>query len=275
MATQSTIHYSGRPGQGRRFFAGAAVVTALLALPPAAGAQACPPERLVAAHPGFEMFVCYGGNCRIAVREEGALRHVFTVEPRVRGVVPDGPADGRLRDGDVIVAVDGRLITTRAGGERMASLPPYQPVTFRVRRDGREMDVTLTPMAACHRPGISISANPRTEAEARAWVRRQMADDPAVAPATPSGVTPVAGHVDFALALACGACGWRRVNGHMEFVTAVDPVVAGVLPGGPGAAAGVQVGDTLVSLEGLPLTGTVPDSVWVSLASGRPVRIEV
>jgi C-terminal processing protease CtpA/Prc len=232
------------------------------------------------------MFVCYGGDCQIALRDGETLYHLFTVEPMVRGVVPDGPAAGRLREGDVIVAVDGRLITTRAGGERMASLAPGGAVTLRVRREGRELDVTLTPRGECHRPGISIAANAMAEARAQESIRQargELSRSPyrGGASRTPSGRPRpgegfVPGPVDFGLSLACSACGWRLVDSqpqHVEFVTAVAPIVAAVLQGGPAEKAGVFAGDTLVALDGFSLTGNVPDSVWTSLRAGRPVRL--
>ena len=40
---------------------------------------------------------------------------MFVTEPEIGAVDPDGPSGGKLRAGDVLVAVDGWMITTRAG----------------------------------------------------------------------------------------------------------------------------------------------------------------
>lgn len=51
--------------------------------------------------------------------EEGRPRWVhFLTEPVVTEVDPEGPAAGKLRPGDIIVAVDDYLITTRHGSAR-------------------------------------------------------------------------------------------------------------------------------------------------------------
>lgn len=65
----------------------------------------------------------------------------FGAEPVVRGITADG---GALIDGDVLLAVDGVLITTPAGGRRLsASVTAAQPTRFTIRRNGRQMDVAV------------------------------------------------------------------------------------------------------------------------------------
>ena len=60
---------------------------------------------------GISSFSC---RCsQILDDDSGRWRWVFVSEPTVDGIAPDGPADGRLEEGDVIVAVDGMLITTQ------------------------------------------------------------------------------------------------------------------------------------------------------------------
>ena len=66
---------------------------------------------------------------------------------RARG----GPAAGRLRDGDAIVAVDGQLITTSEGGRRFSAIDPGDRVRLSIRRGGRVQDVTVQAGTRCQR----------------------------------------------------------------------------------------------------------------------------
>lgn len=79
---------------------------------------------------------------------------------RIGGVVPESPADGKLRTGDVIVAVAGRpvalasdLITVTGRGKE------GDVVRLSVLRDGteREVDVTLREVPGLGRPGLGVS----------------------------------------------------------------------------------------------------------------------
>ncbi|HEY7768019.1 MAG TPA: hypothetical protein VIB55_07535, partial [Longimicrobium sp.] len=68
---------------------------------------------------------------------DGRAHTTFEGEPRISGARANGP----LRDGDVLVAVDGQLITTREGGRRYSSIDPGERVRLSVRRGGRVQDV--------------------------------------------------------------------------------------------------------------------------------------
>jgi hypothetical protein len=75
-------------------------------------------------------------RCRF-ITEGGASRAVFFTEPTILSLDPSLPASRVLRPGDVIVALEGQLITTAEGSARYSSLPPNGAVSLRVRRDGR------------------------------------------------------------------------------------------------------------------------------------------
>ncbi|MEO5617942.1 MAG: PDZ domain-containing protein [Candidatus Eisenbacteria bacterium] len=76
---------------------------------------------------------------------KAALSRIWTFrsEPVIGSIKPGGPSWGELKEGDVITAVDGAFITTREGSARFSSLQPGQSVKFTVRRDGRELPVTV------------------------------------------------------------------------------------------------------------------------------------
>ncbi len=73
----------------------------------------------------------------------------FRSEPVLGSIVQGGPSWGRLREGDVLTAVDGALITTREGSARFSSLRPGQSVKLTVRREGREIPATVTVGGIC------------------------------------------------------------------------------------------------------------------------------
>lgn len=245
-----------------------AIVAFSLVLSRVSMSQECPAEHPIAASLGFSSYVCYGGDCRIAVREGGILYHDFTVEPRVRGVDPSGPAAGTLRENDVLVAIDGALVTTRAGGERLANLSTARDVTLRIRRDGVDLEVRVRPKAGCNQPGISVSANETAERDAQSRVRALLARAERGAEAEAP--------VSFGLVLECGDCGWRRRGGGSAyFLSNVPPVVVRVDSDGPASRAGLMPGDTLVSVAGAPFVGGDRSQAWSALRPGRPVVLSI
>ncbi len=61
----------------------------------------------------------------------------------VLGVLPGGPADGKLQTGDVIVAADGRRVTESAALKPIVDAHRGRGLDFTVRRAGRESTVTI------------------------------------------------------------------------------------------------------------------------------------
>jgi len=122
------------------------LAAALLTIASTAAAQdyvtrACSEGRVVA-DLGYSGTTC--GNC---ILDAGYIQYL--TEPSISQIRSGGPADGRLRENDVLVAVDGALITTRQGWRRMYDLRPEETVTLTVRRNGVERDVSITPASRC------------------------------------------------------------------------------------------------------------------------------
>lgn len=204
-----------------------------------AAAQACPEGTPRTAKLGIERFVCRAGSCAVNVRVREAYMHDFAVEPSIGGIVPDGPADGVLRVGDVVASIDGVPVTTPEGGRRLAQLEPGRAVTLGIRRDGETLEVRITPEARCDRPGLIVYGG----------------ED--VAPPRPPVVglgLPAAPRVRFGLRLDCVRCGWfRRPGGALRFRTAGPVRVEAVERSGPGERAGFRTGDTIVAVDGEPI----------------------
>jgi Lon-like protease len=73
---------------------------------------------------------------------------------QVSAVVEDTPAVGRLKAGDVIVAVDGTHVTdAQAVVDVVGKHKPGDTIHFAVRRDGKDVDVTVTTAKAPNDPG--------------------------------------------------------------------------------------------------------------------------
>lgn len=110
------------------------------------GAQ-CEDERLTGGTLGIGLYQCAGGACRLYRESGDSFGHRFSVEPRVWEL--STPASGRLKDGDILIAIDGALITTGNGGRKLASVQPGQSVELRIRRGKSEKKVRLTAAEGC------------------------------------------------------------------------------------------------------------------------------
>lgn len=81
--------------------------------------------------------------------DENTHRWYFKSEPKIESIDPDGPAAGILKKGDVIVEIDGMLITTRKAGKRFGNIDPGEKVVLKIRRDDRLIDKTITAKGVC------------------------------------------------------------------------------------------------------------------------------
>jgi serine protease Do len=185
---------------------------------------------------GVGLFQCVRANCLVAGRNSRDSVHVFNVEPSLWQMT--GPARRVLREGDVLVAIDGHPITTRAGGARLATLGPSVRTALLVRRDGRELTVAMTTVASCRRPSIQITSS---DGGPPADVARR---------ALPRIATP---ERDTAETLARSI----RVAGRLG-VLATSLTIDSVAPNSAAARAGLRRGDVLVSIEDRPTPGAPP-----------------
>src|SRR3954469_4070867 len=102
----------------RNLVAGAALALAPAAATSAGAQGACGGGRgIVVPDLGWSDIDC--SHCQIEFSPR-ARHYRFGTEPRLGGI--HGPGAGRLREGDVLVALDGRLITTDEAGDRLANV---------------------------------------------------------------------------------------------------------------------------------------------------------
>jgi hypothetical protein len=197
-------------------------------------AGACKEGQAVAGSLGLSGLACDCTHYLTADRPE-RNRWEFRSEPTILGVIRGGPADGKLEEGDAIVAIDGQLITTREGGRRFAQVRPDAPVGLTVRRDGRERRVTITAGSRC------LSVEPAPVADVAVGVEPELAPavgiavrpDTVAMPAPPRRATGATVSPEPALADAEPAAG---VGVAAEVAPVADaPPVAGVAVGLPPA----------------------------------------
>ncbi|HEX2205944.1 MAG TPA: PDZ domain-containing protein, partial [Longimicrobium sp.] len=121
----------------------------LLAAPPVAAQdlRPCGEEGRGSVVPdlGFANVSCR--NCSIQLRTGESITYRFSSEPALHGIT--GPGRDRLREGDVLVAVDGERVTTDAGARRLGSARRGETVRLTVRREGREREVSVTAGERC------------------------------------------------------------------------------------------------------------------------------
>lgn len=109
----------------------------------------CPDGRAPDGDLGIAELICDGGECAIYGRDARGPYHWLSTEPRLVGIDARGPSSGLVRENDVLVAIDQLLVTTPEGGRRLAQLTPGRPAVLWLRRNGRDVTVTVTPRLGC------------------------------------------------------------------------------------------------------------------------------
>lgn len=207
----------------------AVVAILMVALPRSAMGQEC----LSGADLGIERLLCRAGWCFVNRGVGSEVLHDFAVEPSIAALRTGGPADGRLQVGDVLTSVDGILVTTPEGGRRLARLEPGRPTRLGLRRQGVPMEVVITPRAGCA-PGLIVYGGDL---------------EPPMSSRPPGGLAIP--RVSFGLWLQCDQCGWELAPDGGRYFRSIGPVrVERVDPNGPGARAGLLVGDSILAVDG-------------------------
>jgi hypothetical protein len=228
--------------------------------------------------------------------ETGEHKWHFQAEPKIRKVDPDGPAAGKLKSGDVLVAIDGVPITTHRGGQRFGEIVPGEPVEVSVRRNGRRVNVVITPRAVCpedspmHVESFGLS-EPELELEKLSETLESLSriaeievPYPAELPETPRtgrGVlrpeVPPRPEIQprawFGMGLTCDGCSITRAKKDETLKWSFDkpPKVRSVEPGSPAAEAGIEAGDVLTHVDGIKLDSDKGGERFSSLEPGDTV----
>jgi hypothetical protein len=212
----------------------------------------------------------------------------FRSEPRIRSVEARGPAHGKLRSGDVIVAVDGEPITSAAGARHFSRPVAGRPVELAVRRRGAVTRVHIVPQSLCaDDPRLSDFESPRPlVAPSPPLAVVPPAPNPARAPrAAPSPTTPTAptpapdvptGFDDLptrgwlGVGLRCDGCEVERDRRRDVLVWRFEspPTIYSVDSNSPAYRAGVRRGDVLTHVDNLPIDTVAGGERFGSLRPG-------
>lgn len=248
--------------------------------------QVCPDQRPVTGDLGFRAISCSHCSFFFDPGDQSKVRWEFRSEPVIEGIERGGPAEGRLQSGDIVISIDGKLITTTEGGRRFGQVRPGETVTLRVRRGGRETDVTIETGAACP-PGRPVAPVPAPDApgapvivplppspapgEIAGAPRPAPAPTPTAAPAPPD--IPSAGRLGFSL--SCSFCGTQLTGGERVWTFSVPPVIESVEPDGPADGAGVRGGDRLTHIDGVSITSADGGRLFGTLRPGQRVQLRL
>ncbi|HEV7589662.1 MAG TPA: PDZ domain-containing protein [Longimicrobium sp.] len=278
-----------------------AFTAALLALPGASAGQACGRDGgLTVPDLGWDDIRCQHCNINISRRH---VRYEFATEPRLAGI--SGPGEGRLREGDVLVAVDGHLITTDEAGDRLSAVRRGDRVRLTVRRAGRTQNVDVVAGERCLEPPVPpIPPQPPRPPRTPAAPRPPLPPEPP-APPRASDLGPLPAHPPlppqapraprpplpptpplpplpppppeilpagwFGFGISCDDCGVRRNDDDVSMYFTEPPVVENVEPGSPAQRAGLRRGDRLTHVDGLALTTRQGARRFAAIRPGQAV----
>lgn len=239
--------------------------------------QNCPVGKTASGDLGISGLEC---NCSYragTVTGEGLVRFWrFNSEPVVLSVEPGGPADGAIRPGDVITAVDGELITTDAAGRRYANVEPGQQVRLAVMRDGRLVQVSLVAGSQCIGAGLpptpQIPPPAPTPAVGVVAPEPSLFPPPMLAPGPQSwvGIFPE-GWFGFGIRCRCSVSSQGQAAPVWDFVE--PPEIYSVEPGSPADRTGLRRGDVLVEIDGHPLVDEEGGRRFGLVRAGQNVKL--
>jgi membrane-associated protease RseP (regulator of RpoE activity) len=253
----------------------AAVTTFGTVAAPVAGQTACDEQ---AGTLGIQGLRCEG--CTYRMSESGIEEARFRTEPEVLALARGFTQGDPLEAGDRIVAIDGALITTLEGSDRLVALRAGQRVTVRVRRDGRVEDLAMVAGSACELRRRLEKAEVEVEGIAVPGVRwGHLPPPPATAPLPPlpsipalppMPALPPSAYLGFGL--KCGPCG---VRDGVRFFDDNPPVVTSVVEHGPADEAGLQAEDVILAVDGFDITTVEGGRRFSEIEPGDRVELTV
>jgi hypothetical protein len=227
---------------------------------------------------GISGFTCT--NCVLSAPGHGEPA-LFSTEPRVLSVGQGSPAEDEIRPGDVLVSIDGMLITTHAGGVRFNNLKPGDNATVEVRRNGELLRFRLEDLPAICRtdprlPGSNLRPGEYANA-ARVGVGARaggMGGRVATTAPMPRSPTPPPGAPDqptrmiprtrslftmpratFGFGITCSTCSSHvDPDGSMTWDFERPPEVYSVETNSEAYRAGIRRDDVILSIDGHDIT---------------------
>jgi membrane-associated protease RseP (regulator of RpoE activity) len=276
-----------------RPFTPIAVLAGLMVSAAAAAQQPapCAPGQVMITTLGINGIRC--DNCTVfSSADPDEVRWEFGSEPVIERDASGATGNARLLPGDVIVAIDGHLITTFEGGRRFARPDADRAAELRIRREGRELSVAIDPTTECRRsrragvPGADVPTPPaprgRIADSPTPPARRPPLDSVHIrggrAAVFPSPTPPVmpsllpAGWLG--LSFRCTGCQVQlEGNSARTWTFPEPPTIVSVEGGSPAARAGLRRGDRIVSIDGLSLMSAAGGARFGSVSPGQSVLL--
>jgi C-terminal processing protease CtpA/Prc len=219
----------------------------------------------------------------------------FETEPEIWKIDPEGPSSGKLKKGDAVVAIDGALITTNKGGLQFANLEAGKPIKLEIRRSGKTLALAIRPRFIAEPiipVALTVSCTQQTRKENAVNVSRGKMILPEYASLI-SGIESrqaELAHLNDSLGVLASEeyldrapDGWigfglsfsggirRGEQGKPSFWLFLDlPSVKSIQPDSPAEAAGFQVGDVLLEIDGSKLDS---EKGWEGFSSMKPGQI--
>jgi membrane-associated protease RseP (regulator of RpoE activity) len=211
------------------------------------------------------------------IKQEGVPRpeYSFNAEPVVLQTEPWTP----LRAGDVIEAVNGKPITTRAGADQF-TYPPNGESVVTVRRSGTRAELRFAAREKCnnsfppeHRiqsvevlrghvavqrygvEGLQGVIYISTRTDSASATRTTRPSTPVVRPEPTTATAETSGHGRYGFAISCvpSCTRVRASDGTDYWKFDGEPPIAGIMPGSPAALAGLRVGDIVKEIDGISI----------------------
>jgi len=203
----------------------------------------------------------------------------FKSEPRITEVDPDGPATGILQRGDIIVAIGGRLITTRQAGIDFTNLVAGEPVELVIRRRRRVHTVTIVPTTVAaddsiqvHLPFVLENRIPGDLIDSiMAHVQGESTGGVFDLPVGLEGFGPEPGRTLLGMVLRLRGASFRDKDGTRNWDFDRPPLVVSIQKGGPADVGGLLPGDLLTHIDGVRLDRAAGGKMFSAVRPGQKV----
>lgn len=252
---------------GRIYACGFALFALVASTPLGVQAQerVCPAGQKVEGDLGIEGIACRNCTLRTGQGEENVWR--FRAEPEIINVRPGSPAAGKLQAGDVVTAIDGQLITTPEGGQRFANIGHGERVTLTIRRGARTSRVEMVAAARCREPSPPLPEPPQPSLTP---LPTEPGLPEALSPELPGKIWP-SGWFGFSVSCYCDIeSGGADRPAIWSFRR--PPEIQSVERGSPADRAGLERGDVLLEIDGIPLTTAEGGRRFGVVRAGETVR---